>query len=198
MRHRRSIVWLLLAAVLVSGCSSDPIPRPKGQLRLDLPDPGFVDWRCPQYGGEIPVYAEMRQKQAGARPGWYDLVFPGYKGTVHLTYRTVQDDLDMLIEDAYEMRGKHQAKAIRIDQERIVRDSDRVFGTFFDVHGDVAAPMIFYLTDSSTHFLYGALYFNSRPNSDSIAPVADRIRADMRHFAATLHWGASDPSDGSR
>jgi hypothetical protein len=48
--------------------------------------------------------------------------------------------------------------------------------------------MVFYLTDSTDNFLYGALYFDARPNADSLAPVTDRIRSDMRHMIATLAW----------
>ena len=48
--------------------------------------------------------------------------------------------------------------------------------------------MVFYLTDSTDHFLYGALYFRCRPNADSLAPVTARLREDIRHFAGTLSW----------
>jgi gliding motility-associated lipoprotein GldD len=77
---------------------------------------------------------------------------------------------------------------VKISSERVLRDSARVFGTVFHVEGDVASPLVFYLTDSTDNFLYGALYFDVRPNSDSLAPVTDRIRADMQHMAATLAW----------
>jgi hypothetical protein len=33
------------------------------------------------------------------------------------------------------------------------------------------------------------LYFDVRPNADSLAPVTERIRQDMRHMIGTLHWG---------
>ena len=54
--------------------------------------------------------------------------------------------------------------------------------------------MVFYLTDSTSNFLYGALYFDARPNADSLAPVTERLRTDVRHFAATLAWRSDDPS----
>ncbi len=52
----------------------------------------------------------------------------------------------------------------------------------------MASPFVFYLTDSTDNFLYGALYFDVRPNADSLAPVTERIRADMHHLATTLRW----------
>ena len=63
-----------------------------------------------------------------------------------------------------------------------------VNGTLFNVEGDVASPFVFYLTDSTDNFLYGALYFDVPPNADSLSPVIERIRGDMGHLAATLRW----------
>jgi hypothetical protein len=89
----------------------------------------------------------------------------------------VNGQLDAIINDAHTFKDKHGEKATRIKSERMLRDSSRVFGTLFDVEGDVASPFVFYLTDSTDNFLYGALYFDSRPNADSLGPVTDRIRA---------------------
>jgi gliding motility-associated lipoprotein GldD len=95
-----------------------------------------------------------------------------------------------LIEDAHDFQGQARSQsAVRIrSQTHVERDSARVFGTLFSVDGDVASPMVFYLTDSTTRFLYGSLYFDARPNADSLAPVTKRIREDLRHFAETLAW----------
>ena len=73
-------------------------------------------------------------------------------------------------------------------RHRLLRPDARVFGTRFLVEGDVASPCVFYLTDSTDNFLYGALYFDAPPNADSLAPVTERLRADIDRFAATLRW----------
>jgi gliding motility-associated lipoprotein GldD len=133
-----------------------------------------------------------RKREASAR--WYDLRFPGQRATVHLTWSAVNGNLPALIDDAHTFKDKHQQLATRIGRERVLRPADRVFGTLFAVEGDVASPCVFYLTDSTANFLYGALYFDARPNADSLAPVTERLRSDIRHFAHTLRWhGAGRP-----
>jgi gliding motility-associated lipoprotein GldD len=180
--------------VLASGCSDDAIPKPRGYFRIDLPvdSTNTVASNCP-FTAEVPVYAHL-MKGAGTGDGdgtvcWTDLLFPGQRAAVHMTWRSVHGDLPELINDAHEFKAKHESMATRIRAEEVLRDSARVFGTIFDVDGNVASPMVFYLTDSTSNFLYGALYFDVRPNSDSLAPVTERIRADIRRFAHTLHWG---------
>jgi gliding motility-associated lipoprotein GldD len=178
-----------LAAVLLVACRPDPVPKPRGYFRIDLAPKTYAVWAggCP-FEMEVPGEAHMVERTDPGASCWFDLTYPRHKATVHLTYRPVDGMLAQHIEDAHGFKGKHEAVAARILSERVLRDSSRVFGTLFNVDGDVASPMVFYLTDSTDHFLYGALYFQARPNADSLAPVTQRIREDVRHLAATLRW----------
>jgi gliding motility-associated lipoprotein GldD len=51
-----------------------------------------------------------------------------------------------------------------------------------------ASPYQFYLTDSTTHWLRGSLYFDAIPNNDSLAPVIDFVKTDIQHIFETMHW----------
>ncbi len=184
----------LALLLLLTSCSDDAVPKPRGYLRLDLPDTLYIEWHgeCP-FRAEIPGYAMMVDKPRSASAAmdtacWTTMRFGGQHADVFMTYRHINGDLAQLIDDAHTFKDKHEAKAARIRSERIMRSGDRVFGTYFDVEGDVASPVVFYLTDSTTHFLYASLYFDARPNADSLSPVTERIREDLRHFARTLTW----------
>lgn len=185
--------WALaLFSVMALGCSSDPAPKPRGYFRIDLPDADRVRATavCP-FTAEIPTYAKLVPVAGtGDTTGtcWSNLLFPKQRAMVNLTWRNIHGDLPELIEDAHAFKAKHEQMATRIRTEELRLDSDRVFGTLFSVDGNVASPMVFYLTDSVSNFLYGALYFDVRPNADSLAPVTERIRADIRGFATSLRW----------
>jgi gliding motility-associated lipoprotein GldD len=180
---------LAFAALLLAGCGNDPVPKPPGYFRIDLPEQAYTTWapECP-FTAEIPAYAQAVRGGRGDEPCWFNLAFNGQRALVHLTYRPVNGDLAKLIDNAHGYKNAHEVKADRITSERVLRDSARVFGNIFDVEGDVASPMVFYLTDSTSHFLYGSLYFSAKPNADSLAPVTTRLREDLRHFAGTLRW----------
>ena len=188
---RRPEPWtvVLVAVVMAVGCRPDPMPKPRGYFRIDLPEQTYLPWSGDApFKADLPTYTKLTPARQQGQAHWYDLRFPDQHATVHLTWSPVNGELERLIEDAHTFKDKHGAKAARIRSERVLRDEARVFGTLFDVDGDVASPMVFYLTDSTDHFLYGALYFNSRPNADSLAPVTARIREDIRHLTGTLHW----------
>ncbi|NOZ45910.1 MAG: gliding motility lipoprotein GldD, partial [Chlorobi bacterium] len=65
---------------------------------------------------------------------------------------------------------------------------DNVYGILYDIKGNAASSINFFVTDSTQHFLRGALYFNSKPNKDSLAPVVDFIRKDIVHLMETFKW----------
>ncbi|HRH37549.1 MAG TPA: hypothetical protein PK760_04355 [Flavobacteriales bacterium] len=184
----RSVLLFIVACVLVS-CGDEPVPKPRSWFRIDLPEQTYTKWEAGgPFTAEIPAYAVMVQRKADENAAWYDLRFKQQRATVHFTWSRVDGDLAELVEDAHAFKATHEAKASRMDRERVVRDSARVFGTLFDVEGNVASPFVFYLTDSTSNFLYGALYFDAAPNADSLAPVTQRLREDMRHMVATLAW----------
>jgi len=52
----------------------------------------------------------------------------------------------------------------------------------------VATPLQFYLTDSTRNFVRGSLYFNFIPNNDSMRPVINYLKEDVKHIISTFEW----------
>lgn len=189
MRLRVELISLAFGLLLLVGCAEEPTPRPRGYFRIDLPEQSYVSWADSSVmAAEIPTAARVQRRIREGPAKWYDVRYSALRATVHLTWTPVDGALGELIEGAHVFKQTHESKAARIGSERVLRPEERVFGTLFKVEGDVASPFVFYLTDSTDNFLYGALYFDVRPNADSLAPVTERIRADMQHLATTLRW----------
>jgi gliding motility-associated lipoprotein GldD len=187
---------LLLLAVMVvglSGCDDDePLfsPKPKGYVRIDFPKKEYVvyDNNCP-YSFEIPKYSKpVYDQRTGADPCWFNLQFPQFKATLHFSYKIVNNNLNEYLNDSHDFAIRHEIKATGIEQLPVIRDSARVYGLIFDIGGNTASSVQFYLTDSTKHFLRGALYFNSTPNIDSLKIVVDFIKQDIIHLVQTTHW----------
>jgi gliding motility-associated lipoprotein GldD len=165
-------------------------PKPRGYFRINFPEKRYriYDSICP-YRFEIPVYARMNQdKHNGANPCWLNLEFPKYKATVYLSYNSVNNDIGKFLEDAHDIANRHQVKATGLDEITVLRDSAKVYGLVFDIAGNTASSVQFYLTDSTKHFLRGSLYFYSAPNIDSLRIVVDFIKKDILHLINTTSW----------
>jgi gliding motility-associated lipoprotein GldD len=100
----------------------------------------------------------------------------------------VGNRFDELVNDAYGFAAKHEMKASGL-RRTMVSDSARdVHGIIYDIEGDAASNVQFFMTDSTQHFLRGALYFFNAPNPDSIAPVLEFLRRDIDRIAQTIDW----------
>lgn len=184
-----SIVYCLLLSC--GGDDSDTIaPKPRAYFRLSYPEKKYVkyDSVCP-FTFDIPTYSKMTiDKNQGAEPCWLNLNFPSFNGTLHLSYKPVTHNLQGYLQDTYTLAFKHQVKASGIQEQMITNDSAHVYGLVYSIEGNAASSIQFYLTDSTNHFIRGALYFNAVPNTDSIKPVVDFIREDIYHMIETFEW----------
>ena len=165
-------------------------PKPRAYFRLSFPEKNYVPYStaCP-FSFEIPGYSNVSpDKTADAEPCWLNLNFPHFQGTVHLTYKTLHNDIDSILEKTYLFVAKHQIKASGIEEQLISKKASNVYGLIYNIDGNAASPLQFFLTDSVHNYIRGALYFNAVPNSDSIAPVLEFIKKDIYHLIETFEW----------
>ena len=59
---------------------------------------------------------------------------------------------------------------------------------FYMINGNAATQSQFYVTDSVNHFVTGALYFDVKPNFDSLYPAIIYLRNDIRKIMETIKW----------
>ena len=110
------------------------------------------------------------------------------EATIYVTHQEIDRDLPQLLSDAQKLTYDHSIKASQILEQPRVDGDHRVYGMYYAIDGDAASQAQFYLTDSTRHFLTGALYFNTKPNFDSLYPAIDYVRRDIRHLMETLRW----------
>ena len=82
---------------------------------------------------------------------------------------------------------KHTVKAEEIT-ENLIRTDNNVYGIYYELAGNTATALEFYVTDSTRHYLRGALYFKTRINRDSLDPMINFIKADVQKMIQSLKW----------
>lgn len=188
------LIFVLLT-VLQTSCNSDYTPKPRGYFKITFPEKKYrlFDQVGYPYSFEYPVYANVVKDssffgEATENPWWINIDFPQFNGKLHISYKEANKyKFDKLVEDAFKMTNKHTSKAYSID-DSIMTTPNGIHGVFFRVGGDVATANQFFLTDSSRHFLRGALYFDATPNEDSLGIVNRFLIEDVKHMVNTLKW----------
>ena len=187
-------ILLPILATLLMSCGDDSVPKPKGFLRLDYPQPDYknVDVSLPFTFEKNQLANKIRYIKSDSINNIYgvDIDYPTLKGTIYLTYKNVKDSIHLInyIKDAQNLTQKHVIKADEIAEQPFLNQKRRVFGMFYEVGGNAASQSQFYVTDSTKHFLSGSLYFYAKPNYDSILPAADYLKNDIKHIMESLRW----------
>lgn len=122
---------------------------------------------------------------------WLDIKYPQWDGVVFLTYKRLVGPADLRgqIDTSMRFLEKHYQFASGIEEQHYEDPVRHVYGTTYRLGGNrVASTYQFWVSDSSRHFLRGALYLNQTPNNDSLAPVLDFIQTDLDHLIETLRW----------
>jgi gliding motility-associated lipoprotein GldD len=197
---------LLLALACLQSCNSSYTPKRRGYFRIDFPRHEYQTFDRPgyPYSFEYPVYADVVRDSSyfdtvPENPYWINIELPRFNAKIYISYKDIGpqkfssnpketgNTFDKLTDDAFKMTYKHTYKASSIDQA-VIHTPNGVGGIFFHVGGNAATAQQFFLTDTTRHFLRGALYFDTTPNEDSLAIVNNFLQVDLNHLINTFKW----------
>lgn len=187
---------LLTLSGFIFACNSPFTPKPTGYYKIDFPKKQYTVFNEPgyPYSFEYPSYARITKDstffgETTENPWWINIDFPQFSGRIYISYKQIgaKNNFDTLIRHAFTLTGKHTSKAYSIDDSLLV-NPNKVEGVFFRVGGNVATANQFFLTDSTRHFLRGALYFDATPNEDSLNIVNQFLIEDVKHLINSFTW----------
>ncbi len=180
----KSVILLLTSLLLYTGCAEEVLPKPKAMLRLEYPNSEYGVINTQHFQFKKNLLSEFEQKNNNA----HILDYPRMKGSLFITYKKVNNDIDKLLMDAQKLSIEHSSKADGILPHPFVNEEDKVYGMYFEVIGDAASQAQFYVTDSTRHFVTGSLYFYTKPNYDSIYPAASYLQNDIKKIMESIKW----------
>ncbi len=192
-------ITFLMGVVFLLGCNQEYLPKPKGYNRIELPEPTYqlLPDTLPyqfEYSSHAKVY---RDSSWISERYWVDLYYPYFDANVQITYKPILDKAisDEYLNDSYRLTSKHNIKAYAIEEKILVLKSGNV-ASVTELEGEVPSQFQFHITDSTRHFLRGALYFKMAQKNDSLAPAIEFIKNDIVHLLNTLRWTDDFSGDG--
>ncbi|PJB12647.1 MAG: gliding motility lipoprotein GldD [Flavobacteriales bacterium CG_4_9_14_3_um_filter_40_17] len=178
-------VLSFIVLLLMLACKDPVLPKPKTQLSLEYP---VADYDTLEI--EEPYLFQKNKSALVVKESNHDIriYYPLQKGAIFISYKPVVNNLDSLLRDAQNFTQKHVIKAESISEQLFVNSKNRVFGMLYEVTGNAASQTQFYLTDSVWNFVVGSVYFEARPNYDSILPAAVYLAKDIKTLMESFRW----------
>ena len=204
----------VMFCMVMSSCNSTYTTKKTGYYKINFPEKKYIKFEKEgfPYSFEYPVYAQVVKDSTyfdtnPENPYWINIDFPEFNGRIFLSYKIIggkavykiknargiyQDSIginffDKMVADAYKLTNKNESIASSI-KDSLMRTTNGVTGIFFKVGGNAATARQFFLSDTTTNFFRGALYFDVTPNADSLRPVLDFIQKDIDHLINTFQW----------
>jgi len=193
----KKIIAVFTGCILIISCNSDYTSgKKKGYFKIDFPQKKYQLFDQPgyPYSFEYPVYANIIKDTTffddKAGDYWINIDIPRFNGRIHVSYKPInaQNNFDSLVRDGYKMAYKQHVDVSTGINDSLMQTPNGVEGIYFSLGGNTATANQFFLTDSTKHFLRGALYFNATPNEDSLGIVNDFLKQDLYHLINTLKW----------
>jgi len=181
-----NFIFSILSFTILNSCQKEILPKPTGYLRLTHQEISYQNIKtdCP-FEFEIPTNTKMLV----TNKCWIKIKYPNLKATIDITYRPIKNNLRELVLESEKLTTKHSIKADKISYSPLFENhNEKVYGKISDVIGNAASPLQFHITDSSKHFITGAVYFNMQPNYDSIYPSIKHIEKDVKYLIETTKW----------
>ncbi|MBC7948575.1 MAG: hypothetical protein H7Y42_11880 [Chitinophagaceae bacterium] len=195
MRQPKIIFALFALAVWSVACNSSYTYKKKGYFNIEFPEKKYQSFDQPgyPYTFEYPVYANVIKDTTffsdKAGDWWINIDVPRFGGRIYISYKTVgANNFDSLVNDGFKMAYKQHTEVSTGIEDSVMRTPNGVEGIYYSLRGNTATANQFFLTDSTRHFLRGALYFDATPNEDSLSIVNDFLKKDLHHLINTLKW----------
>ncbi|MDI9356460.1 MAG: gliding motility lipoprotein GldD [Chitinophagaceae bacterium] len=187
-----SLHVLFLCSILFS-CEEKYIQRARAYPRIELPPHTYQ-----LFQNHYPYSFEHHtksfiKKDSGwlSEPYWISIEYPHFSCWIQLTYKPINKnrplDLEKYLNDSYKLTYKHKIKAYSIE-ESLIKLPNGSIASVSEIMGDTPTQFHFHTTDSTKHFLRGALYFNTSEKNDSLKPIIEYVKYDILHLLNTLKW----------
>jgi gliding motility-associated lipoprotein GldD len=182
--------FISLIIVLLFACDNNFTPKPYAYFRVDLPEHSYrqFDTLDLPYRFEVSNLATVVVHNEPDKENWIDINYRILNASIFCSYMPIENNLWELSEDARRYVYKHTSKAENIIERPYENPDTKIYGILYELKGNTASSIQFALTDSTRNFFRASLYFDSRPNKDSIAPMNDYVRQEIIHLIETFEW----------
>ena len=175
----------LLTVFFILGCSNDPIiPKPNAFLYKEFQTPNYKLYQN-NCGFSFQINDKSIITQEGCNLKIKNLKL---RSTIFITHIKIDNNLSLIESDFTDKINKNSENAFFVNSSEYVDEQKKVFAKYFSFSGDTPSNTYFFITDSDKFYLSGSLFFDSKPNYDSLLPSINHVNKNIRKLIQSFNW----------
>ena len=179
---------LVLFTIFFS-CVDSNLPKQSAFLRIEFPEPNYINLK--EIKSPVDFYYNLSAADINViNPKQFSLNYPKMNLVVDMSLNKISkaEDLENNFRDFSLTLETHSKKSNGMFVREYEDADNRVYAKIFEMRGDVASPIQFYLTDSTSNFINGSLNLKFKSKYDSIFPTIQYVKNDILVLVESLNW----------
>jgi len=189
IKMNKFFLLFIIAYSIFFSCENSLLPKQSGFLKMDFKDPKYKIFEDENslidfYYNSSFVDIEIKNPQI------ISLQYPEFNLSMDLFSDNMRErkDLDNNLTDFSLILDTHSIRSNGIIMREYENIDKKVYGKLFEITGDVASPIKFYLTDSVSNFISGSINLKFKSKYDSIYPLIQYVKNDILVLFQSINW----------
>lgn len=178
------IFYALIFFILVS-CDSSKIPKQNAFFAPEF-NPSTYNLTTTDCN-----YVFLKNKIAGIEyidNCNFNIIYENLNAKIFFSSINLNNNFPEIIKIFDERIIENSSNVTEVKVSEYVNNQNLVYSRVFKYVGNAPSNIQFYLTDSTSNFLAGSLFFNTEPNYDSLLPYINYIKSDVRKLIENFKW----------
>ena len=184
---------LVVFSAIFFSCIDSNLPKQSAFLRIEFPEPNYLPHKeinlpIDFYYNSSATDIQIKNSQK------FSLDYSKMNFSVDISYNKIDktEDLENSLLDFSLLLDTHSKKSNGMFMREYEDLENIVYAKIFEIRGDVASPVRFYLTDSTSNFINGSLNLKFKSKYDSIFPSLQYVKNDILVLIETLNWNSNE------
>ena len=183
------IISLFFFTLIIFSCDKPNLPKQNGFLRIEFKEPYYSIYEETDTSFNFYYNSNSTDlEQIGNNQFLFE--YSDLNLSLNLSFYNIKSsqDLGRKARDFSLILDTHTKKSNGVVLREYDNDNRRVFGKLYEIKGDVASPIQFYLTDSLSSFISGSVNLKFKSNYDSIFPSIQYVKNDILVLFESINW----------
>lgn len=185
----KKVKYLILVLLILSCREQALMPKPDGYFRIEFNKPNYNKFK--KTDSKTTFYLNKNETtEIDSTNNVLKVSYLRLNMDLILKFNSISkaDNIKRNLDDFYNIVQTHAKKSNTLSIKDYENEKHKVYGRLYEFKGNVATPLQFFLTDSTTNFVRGHLQPKSKIVYDSIYPSIQYIKNDVLVLFESLQW----------